>query len=67
MERPEFAIFDAALMRRRRGKWAWSIRTAEGEVVMTGSEASRPAAKYQAERALFLLLLTAPYRLRLSV
>jgi hypothetical protein len=34
---------------------------------MQGSEGSRPAAKYQANRALFLLLLSAPYRsIRLS-
>jgi hypothetical protein len=29
---------------------------------MHGSESSRPAAKYQADRALFLLLLSAPYQ-----
>ena len=34
--------------------------------MMLGSESSRPAAKYQANRALLLLLLTAPYRYRLS-
>jgi hypothetical protein len=28
---------------------------------MQGSERSRPAAKYKADRALFLLLLSAPY------
>jgi hypothetical protein len=34
---------------------------------MQGSEGSRPAAKYKADRALFLLLLSAPYRsIRLS-
>ena len=34
---------------------------------MQGSESSRPAAKYKADRALFLLLLSAPYRsIRLS-
>ena len=34
---------------------------------MVGSESSRTDAKYQADRALFLLLLSAPYRLtRLS-
>jgi hypothetical protein len=34
---------------------------------MMGSETSRPAAKYKADRALFLLLLSAPYRsIRLS-
>ena len=30
---------------------------------MQGSESSRAAAKYKADRALFLLLLSAPYRL----
>ena len=29
---------------------------------MQGSEGSRPAAKYQADGALFLLLLSAPYQ-----
>jgi hypothetical protein len=29
---------------------------------MQGSESSRPAANYKADRALFLLLLSAPYR-----
>jgi len=29
---------------------------------MQGSESSRPAANYRANRALFLLLLSAPYR-----
>jgi hypothetical protein len=29
---------------------------------MDGSENGRPAAKYAAERALFLMLLSAPYR-----
>jgi hypothetical protein len=40
------------------------VRTTEGMAIMQGSEANRAAAKYQADRALFLLLLTAPYRLR---
>ncbi|QOZ51280.1 hypothetical protein XH90_07705 [Bradyrhizobium sp. CCBAU 53338] len=66
MERPEFQFFEVALAQRRRRTWAWSIRTSQGEVVMRGRGASRPAAKYQADRALFLLLLTAPYRSRLS-
>jgi hypothetical protein len=66
MERAEFPIFELALTRRRRRKWGWRVRAAQGEVVMQGWEASRPAAKYQADRALFQLLLTAPYRMRLS-
>jgi hypothetical protein len=34
----------------------------EGQVVMHGTESSRPAAKYKADRALFLMLLCAPYQ-----
>jgi len=30
--------------------------------VMQGSQRSRPTAKYKAHRALFMLLLSAPYR-----
>ncbi|MGW1419226.1 hypothetical protein ACWAT4_03790 [Bradyrhizobium manausense] len=66
MVRPEFPIFDVTMAQRRRRTWAWSICTSQGVVVMQGRERSRPAAKYQAERALFQLLLTAPYRSRLS-
>ena len=36
--------------------------TTEGRLVMQGSENGRPAAKYAAERALFLMLLAAPYQ-----
>jgi hypothetical protein len=42
------------------------VCTNEGKAVMRGSESSRSAAKYQADRALFLLLLAAPYRFRVS-
>jgi hypothetical protein len=62
----QFLVFDLVLNKRGR-TWRWSVRTTEGATVMVGSESSRPAAKYQADRALFLLLLSAPYRLiRLS-
>ena len=57
----QFPVFELALTKRGR-KWKWSVSTAEGDVVMMGSETSRPAAKYRAERALFLLLSSAPYR-----
>jgi hypothetical protein len=57
----QFAVFELAL--RKRGRtWLWRVCTTEGAVVMQGSKSSRPAAKYQADRALFLLLLSAPYR-----
>src|SRR5438105_3364185 len=58
-----FQTFEVILRKRGR-KWRWYICTTEGMVIMQGSEGNRTAAKYQADRALFLLLLTAPYRLR---
>jgi hypothetical protein len=67
MVRPEFPIFEVSPVQRRRRKWTWSICTSDGAVVVQGREASRPAAKYRADRALFMLLLTAPYRSRLPV
>src|SRR5882762_6812951 len=61
-----FPVFEVVLERRGR-KWSWRVCTSEGDVVMKGSESSRPAANYKADRALFLLLLSAPYRsMRLS-
>jgi len=56
-----YPIFGIELNKRRR-KWRWRVCAAEGEAVMQGAESSRMAAKYQANRALFLLLLTAPYQ-----
>jgi hypothetical protein len=57
----QLPVFELAL--RKRGRtWRWCVCTTEGTVVMQGSEGNRPAAKYQADRALFLLLLSAPYR-----
>lgn len=60
-----FPIFNVVLEQRRR-TWIWSVRTTEGTLVMTGSRSSRSAARYEADRALFLMLLNAPYHLRLS-
>lgn len=60
-----FPIFDVVLERRRR-RWVWSVRTTEGMMVITGSRSSRSAARYEAHRALFLMLLSAPYRSRTS-
>jgi hypothetical protein len=62
MREPDhFSIFELRVG--RRGKiWNWSVCTEEGAVVMNGVEDTRPAASYQANRALFLLLSSAPYR-----
>ena len=57
-----FSDFDVVL--RRRGRtWKWFVRTSEGHVAMQGREKSRAAAQYEAAKALFQLLLCAPYRL----
>jgi hypothetical protein len=56
-----FQIFEVVLRKRHR-KWLWSVSTTDGDAVIEGSESSRPAANYSANRALFLLLLSAPYR-----
>jgi hypothetical protein len=58
----QFPVFEVVLERRGR-KWNWRVRTSTGDVLLQGSERSRPAANYKADRALFLLLLSAPYRL----
>jgi hypothetical protein len=55
-----YSIFEATL--RKRGRmWWWRVCTVQGEIVMKGSENSRPAARYKSDRALFLLLLSASY------
>jgi hypothetical protein len=57
-----FSTFETVLKKRGR-KWTWCIRTSKGVAIMQGSEADRAAAKNQADRTFFLLLLTAPFRL----
>ena len=51
-----FTAFDIQTKRHGRGRWKWAVRASSGEVVMAGSECSRAAARYKAERALFLML-----------
>ncbi|MDN4987125.1 hypothetical protein QY049_28595 [Bradyrhizobium sp. WYCCWR 13022] len=50
------SCYDIVLNPRGRGRWKWAVRRAGGEILMSGSECSRAAARYKAERALFLLL-----------
>ncbi|MEH2670902.1 hypothetical protein DXU07_16350 [Bradyrhizobium elkanii] len=52
----EHPSYDIVLKPRGRGRWKWVVRGADGEILMSGSECSRAAARYKAERALFLLL-----------
>src|ERR1700745_1345870 len=61
----QFPIFDVALKKRGR-KWSWAVSPTDGAPLMLGSESSRPAARYRANRALFQLLLTSSYRSQLS-
>ena len=51
-------------VRKRRGLWLWFVSTADGEVIAKGAAITRPAAKYSADRALFMLLLSASRKLR---
>ena len=53
-------VFEAMLKKRGR-LWRWSIYTAEGLVVIQGAESRRSAVRYKANRALFQMLLCAPY------
>ncbi len=58
-----FAAFDIVLKRRGRGRWKWSVCAAGGETILCGSECSRPAARYKAQSALFLLLRASASRI----
>ena len=53
----ESPLFDTVISRRRL-RWDWCLRDRTGKLVMCGREKSRAAARYQSERALFLMLLT---------
>ena len=57
----QFPVFERLLKKRGR-VWRWCLCTTEGKVVMHGTESSRTTAKYKADRALFLMLLCAPYQ-----
>jgi len=52
----QFQIFEVVLKQRRR-RWLWYVFTTDGDAIIEGSESCRPAAKYNANRALFQLLL----------
>lgn len=41
-----------------RARWEWRVRDTPGRTIMGAYETSRTEAKYQGERALFLLLMT---------
>jgi hypothetical protein len=58
-----FQMFEVSVRKRRR-LWLWSVSTVEGEAIVKGVASTRPAAKYSAGRALFMLLLSASWKLR---
>jgi hypothetical protein len=49
-------MFEFAIIRRRL-RWQWCLRDRSGRTVMGGREKSRAEARYQSERALFMMLL----------
>ena len=53
----ESPLFDIVITRRRL-RWDWCVRDRTGKLMMCGREKSRAEARYQSERALFLMLLT---------
>jgi hypothetical protein len=55
-------LFGFVLSRRTRGRWDWRVYDDSGLTLMVGRGTSRAAARYQAERALFLLLISAARR-----
>jgi hypothetical protein len=54
-------MFDMTLLKRSRG-WEWRVCDSSGKTIMRGRESKRSKARYRAERALFLLLMTTPAR-----
>lgn len=62
----QLPIFETHLKRRGR-TWKWYVCTTEGQLVMQGSESRRRAARYNANRALLLTLLSAAHRAVRSV
>lgn len=57
----QLPLFEIRLRKRGRA-WRWNLCTTEGQEVMQGSGDGRAAARYQANRALFLMLLASAYR-----
>jgi hypothetical protein len=56
----QLPVFETSLQKRGR-VWRWSVCTVEGQAIMLGVESRRAAARYKANRALFQMLLCAPY------
>lgn len=57
----QLPIFETHVKKRGRA-WKWYVCTTDGDVVMQGSESRRRAARYNANRALLLTLLSVAHR-----
>ena len=44
------------IVTKRRRSWEWRVQDQNGRVILSGRERTRPAARYQAYRTLFMLL-----------
>jgi hypothetical protein len=44
------------IVTKRRRSWEWRVNDEDGRPIMSGRERTRPAARYQAYRTLFMLL-----------
>lgn len=53
-------MLEIVIIERRPTKWKWQVFNPAGIPLMSGWEKSRQAAKYHADRALFLLLSAGP-------
>ena len=49
-------MLEVVIIERRPTKWRWQVCNAAGTTIMSGWEKTRQAAKYQGDRALFLML-----------
>jgi hypothetical protein len=56
-------MFDIAISKRGQG-WEWRVNDSSGKTVMQGWEFKRATARYEAGRALFLLLMATRTRER---
>lgn len=55
-------MYEVILTRRKRFGWRWQVCDQFGKIFADGFERTRPAAKYNGERALFFLLSQAYLR-----
>jgi hypothetical protein len=55
-------VLEVVVIERRPSKWKWQVCYADGAPVMSGWAKTRQEARYQAYRALFLLLAGTRWR-----